>query len=279
MAAAISKIVRTALAGLFLVAAGAHAAAQPLVPHRAIYDLVQVELSGRSGLRGITGLMSVDFDGSVCDGYTTNVRLAMNITRRRGRNMSSDLRMNSWEDGKGRKFTFSNRQKINNRLTENSSGRVQRGEDGTEGHGVMLKPRPQTFKVPAKAIFPSEFSLRVLEAAKQGKRIYKTLVFDGTDTTKSVRAVALIGKRKRGSDIKLNIKNPTAIAKLNQLPAWVIDVSYFPLDKAHTDQTPSYRSVLEIYQNGVVAGLRMEYSDFTLRGELKAIELKPAPKC
>ena len=279
MATTIRNCALAGLAGLFVAAAAAQAQAQSLVPHRAIYELVQVEVSDRSGLRGITGLMSVDFDGSVCDGYTTNIRLAMKITRRRGRTLISDLRINTWEDGRGRKFTFSNRQKINSRLTENSSGRVQRGENGIKGHGVMLKPRPQTFKVPAKAIFPSDFSLRVLEAAKQGKRIYKTLVFDGTDTTKSVRAIALIGKRKPGSDIKLTVKNPSAIAKLNQVPAWVIDVSYFPLDKAHTDQTPSYRSVLEIYQNGVVAGLRMEYSDFTLRGELKAIDLKPAPKC
>jgi len=253
----------------------AYSQAKPLTlsPYRALYDLTNLSLSKRSGIRSITGLMSVGFGGAACEGYTSNSRVVLRINRRNGRKIVSDLKSTSWEGGEGLSFRFNTKQLLNGRVSEDVSGRATLSGDEKEGVGALLKPKTRKFVIPKTAIFPTEYTLKVIEAARAGKSYFKTLIFDET-----VSAVAFIGKHKPAGTLKPPYKLK-AEAKLAKLDAWTIDVSYFSLDSKSGEQTPSYRASLLLYENGVVTDMRMIYDDFTLKGKLRVLEINDAPEC
>lgn len=259
-------------------AAPAFGQVSPLAPHQALYVLKNADLSQRSGIVAITGLMSVGFAGAACEGYTSDARIALNIQRRGGKRVVSDLNSSSWEQGDGRSFRFNSQQKLNNRVSEATSGRAELDDKTQAGEGQMLKPRPAKFTLPKSVIFPTEYTKRVIAAAKSGKKIYQALIFDGTDGDKTVSSLALIGKLKPPGTLKPPFKIK-AQETLSKLPAWPVEVSYYALDDRRSEQTPTYRVNLLLYENGVATDMRMQYSDFTLKTELKSLEIKKPPQC
>ena len=77
-----------------------------------------------------------------------------------------------------------------------------------------------------------------------------------------------------------------AVAKnpgLARLTRWPVTISYF--DKLAADaerggeQTPVYSIGFELYENGISRGLVLEYSDFTITGELSSLEMKKEKPC
>ena len=60
-------------------------------------------------------------------------------------------------------------------------------------------------------------------------------------------------------------------------------ISYF--DKESTkkqqtgEQTPVYAITFELYENGISRALILDYSDFSLTGELTGLELKKEKPC
>ena len=260
------------------IAAYAQAKPLTLAPYRALYDLTNLSLSKRSGIRSITGLMSVGFAGAACEGYTSNSRVVLQINRRNGRKIVSDLKSTSWEGGEGLSFRFNTKQLLNGRVSEDISGRAQLVGGNKEGAGALLKPKTSKFVIPKTAIFPTEYTLKVIEAAKAGKSFFKTLIFDGTEKDKTVSAIAFIGKRQPAGTLKPPFKLK-AEARLARLDSWTVEVSYFSLDQKTGDQTPSYRASLLLYENGVVTDMRMIYDDFTLKGKLRVLEINDVPKC
>lgn len=255
------------------------ASGQGLVPHRAVYDLKHVRVSARSGIAAIEGLMTIEFSGAACEGFTSNVRIALKIRRRNGRARVSDLKSTSWESGDGLSFKFGTRQALNGRMQEYVSGRVKMPGSGKTGKGVILKPRARKFDVPATTIFPTEYTLRVIEMARGGKTLVKALVFDGTEKDKTVQSIALIGKRKPAGTDRPGRGDKKFKKQLAGVDAWTVDVSYFPNDTRQTDQTPSYRSTMLLYDNGVTTDMRMVYEDFTLHGELRFLEYTKRSDC
>jgi hypothetical protein len=58
-------------------------------------------------------------------------------------------------------------------------------------------------------------------------------------------------------------------------------VSYFdrePKDRSG-EQTPVYSINFELYENGISRALMLNYSDFSISGELTSLELKKAKPC
>ena len=63
-----------------------------------------------------------------------------------------------------------------------------------------------------------------------------------------------------------------------KLKRWPVEIAYFDKDKA-TVEEPSYRTSMELLENGVSTHLRLDYTSFSLRGELVSLEVMPATPC
>jgi hypothetical protein len=70
---------------------------------------------------------------------------------------------------------------------------------------------------------------------------------------------------------------------LAKLTRWPVTISYFEKKDERAEQrgeqTPIYSIGFELYENGISRALVLDYSDFTISGEMTSLELKGAKPC
>jgi len=252
-----------------------------LAPHRAIYDLRLAKSHGSRGIEGVRGRILYDFSGSACDGYQLQFRQVSELDSGEGKSALSDLRSTTWEDGEGKKFRFNSENLFNQRRTDLVDGRAERKEKTVAIN--LSKPSEKSFTVPDTAVFPTEHMRRIIAAAREGKSVLEFPVYDGSESgEKLYNTLTVIGRRIEPGD-----KTPDdATAKtpaLAQLARWPVTISYF--DKADKkseqggEEIPVYSISFEVYENGISRSLTLDYTDFTISGEMTSLEMKNSKPC
>ena len=72
------------------------------------------------------------------------------------------------------------------------------------------------------------------------------------------------------------------MAALAKLSRWPVTISYFDQESEKEqsgEQTPVYTISFELYENGISRALKLEYSDFTIGGEMTSLEMKKEKPC
>ena len=246
-----------------------------LVPHRAVYEVTLDEASERSGISGIKGRMVYESRGAACDGFSVRFRFFQNVRTPR-REYSSDQRTTSFESGDGKRYEFVNRTFFNGSLEREVKGSAVRGDAGVAV--ALTQPDERAVELPA-AIFPGEHMGRILEAAVKGRRVLATDVFDGSDEGDAVTATNAIIGRPREPQTTGKASDGVGTA-LGGLTSWPVTVAYFEgAADASGERTPVYQVSFPLYENGVSGDLTMRYEDYTLKGELSALEYLDPPDC
>ena len=132
--------------GLLVVLASESVRAQPggapvvLAPHRAIYEIMLDQARGGSGVSDMSGRMVYELTGSVCEGYTQNMRFVTRMTNQEGAVSLTDMRSSSWEDAIAKTFKFNSTQYRDAKLSETTQGDASRGrKDKVEQRGPTLQ--------------------------------------------------------------------------------------------------------------------------------------------
>ncbi len=194
---------RSSLAALLLASVSANAwagapaasaaAATGLIAHRAVYDLELKDASDRSGIAGMYGRMVYEFDGSYCQGFTTNFRFVTQIDTGDSVRVS-DQQTKTFENLKDGKFTFDTKSFTDDQLDKEVNGAAQDQPDGVK---VDLKQPASRELQLAESRFPTEHMLDVIQNAKDGKRFFEARVFDGSDDgDKALATTTIVGKQQ-----------------------------------------------------------------------------------
>lgn len=266
---------------------GQRAAAAPpadhvlLAPHRAIYDLKLSKSRGSRGIEGVRGRILYDFSGSACEGYQLQFRQVSELDSGEGKAALSDLRSTTWEDGEGKKFRFNSENLFNERRTDIVDGHAERNAKAV---AVSLsKPKEKSFAVPSNAVFPTEHMRRIIAAAREGKSVLDFPVYDGSESGEKLYNTLTVIGHAIASDEKVPTDASAKIPALAKLLRWPVTVSYFDKkdEKAEQsgEQTPVYSITFELYENGISRSLILDYTDFTISGEMTSLELKNAKPC
>ena len=252
-----------------------------LAPHRAIYDLKLAKTSGSRGVEAVRGRILYDFSGNACDGYELQFRQVSELDSGEGKTALSDLRSTTWEAGNAGVFRFNSQNLVDDKRTDLVDGHADRNAKTV---AVSLsKPKEKTFTVPVGAVFPTEHMRRIIIAAREGKSILEFPVYDGSETgEKLYNTLTVIGKA-----IVPGAKPPddaaAKIPELAKLTRWPVTISYFERENAKKEQTgeqtPVYAISFELYENGISRALVLEYSDFTIKGEMTSLDLKTPKPC
>ncbi|MGH6726818.1 MAG: cell envelope integrity EipB family protein [Pseudolabrys sp.] len=273
--------------GFAAMAAGRPAVAAPpadtvfLAPHRAIYDLKLAKSRGSRGIEAVRGRILYDFSGNACEGYELQFRQVSELDSGEGKSALSDLRSTTWEDGNAKAFRFNSENLLNDRTTDKVDGHADRTAKTVAVN--LSKPTEKTFTVPVSAVFPTEHMRRIITAARAGKSILEFPVYDGSETgDKLYSTLTVIGK-----PIAPGEKPPedaaAKIPELAKLTRWPVTISYFEQEKADKErtgeQTPVYAISFELYENGISRKLVLDYSTFTITGEMTSLELKKVKPC
>lgn len=250
----------------------APSAADMLAPHRAVYDLTLKEANERAGIAGIYGRMVYEFKGSSCAGYTTNFRFVTQIDTGEDKRLS-DQQTTTHEDLNERTFRFSTKSFTDQQLDKEVSGEA--AERAGRIKVALQQPEKRDVDLDLGR-FPTEHMIDVLDSAREGKPLFESRIFDGSENAdQTLLATTIIGKRSTSVASDPELKAAGAIAGSE---FWPVTIAYFNDGKA-ADALPVYRMSFKLYDNGIIRDLTMDYTDYVLTGKLTKLEMLPAEVC
>ena len=148
-------------------------------------------------MTAVSGRMVYELTGSVCEGYTQNMRFVTQMTNQGGTTMITDLRSSSWEEGSGRRFRFNSSQFRDEKPTEATAGDAARANTADDIKVELTKPAKKGLSLSARVYFPIQHSIAVLQAAKMGKASFRADLYDGSEKGEKVYdTVSIIGRHR-----------------------------------------------------------------------------------
>lgn len=273
-----------------LSASAQPAASAALQPHRAVYEINLLRSSVGAGIADLTGRMAYELTGSDCAGYKQTMRMVTRTSNNEGGTSLSDLRSSFFEDADGRNFRFETQNYRDRRLSESSAGQAVVEEkpgsaaglaDADERLRVRLSaPSPKEFVLESDVLFPVEHSVKMLEAAKRGDRLFSADIYDGSDKGEKVFTVTAAIGAKQPADATTNMPAVEGDGEvLKDLPAWPVSLSYFETDNPRDDAAPTYELAFVFFENGVSRRLTIDYGTFAIRGVLQSLEIIEPEAC
>lgn len=247
-----------------------HLASLNLASHKAIYDLELLDGAGANAPASASGRIAYDFS-SACEGYVQTLRQVVDMQPQEGARQLTETRSSTYEDARGDDFRF-NTATPGGRAAE-VDGHAQR-QSGGKVAIALTSPKPLTLSATNGVLFPTQHIEKVIEAAERGEKVFLARVYDGSDDGQKIfNVTTIIGKAESGLDADKGAHTPV----LRGLRRWPVALAYFPADRR--DGAPDYVLSFNLYENGVSTGLKLDYGDFVMTGELTGIEFPPAAKC
>jgi EipB-like len=251
-----------------------------MAPHRAVYEMSLANARGGTGVSAVAGRMVYELTGSVCEGYTQNMRFVTQMVNQGGNAVVTDLRSSSWEEGSGKRFRFNSSQYRDEKATEVTAGDAARANTTDDNIKVELtKPSKKDLSLPARVYFPVQHSIALVNAAKDAKTIFRADLYDGSEKGEKVYdTVSFIGRQKPPGDNR-QLPQVKDAERLDQLAAWPISIGYFEPGSDGKDAVPVYELSFLFFENGVSRKLFIDYGEFAIQGELKEIVFHTPSKC
>ena len=273
----------TCFLGLAPQMAGAAAVSPPeaglLVPHRAVYDLELGSARASSTVAGVRGRLVFEFTGSVCDGFTQNMRFVMGVSNRDGGETMSDLRSNTWENPTGDSFRFAVDDFQNAEAADQTTGSAVR-ETGRGAVDVNLaKPQAAKVSLLPGTVFPVQHTIALLGAAMRGEHVMSAFLYDGSDKGKKAYFTNSIIGAARPASVSPDLADVKNAERLNHLKSWPVNIAYYDNESAKAEGIPAHEMSFVFYENGVVRQLLIDYGSLSVKGTLAQIEFYEPAKC
>lgn len=249
------------------------AGADPLLAHRATY-LLGLDASKPSvKLDSASGRIDYEISGDACSGYNVKLHQGTEVDTGEGSRVSSDMASTSWEDGEGKSYRFNTVTRSSDQPVSDVDAVVTRKDGGLSVQ--VKKPVADTVEIKGDILLPTQHVVRVLEAAAKGEPLIEARVFDGSDDgDKIYDTLAVIGRPAKGEETLPE----AARSVLSGVARYPVTISYFDTEK--TAEKPAYVMSMSLYANGVIGEMKIDYSDFVLKGRLDTFEaLKASDGC
>lgn len=271
--------VRCRAAGLALtlllggLAAGPREAAAvvTVAPHRAVYALEIGKIRSNSSVARAEGRLEYEWD-DVCDGWSVRQKTLLTVVHRDGQEIQSNWTINSWESKDGLRYRFYVRRFRPDGVVVSVRGTAELDGPGLGGQATFHDPEERVLELPAGTVFPTNYSLEMIDLAEHGTFPAWRVMFDGFggEELQGVSA-AMIGPVAAGE------LPGVESALLSDLRSWRIRLAFFPLSRRSPE--PDREQGFRVFANGVVDELVIDYGDFTIDADLEAISPLPAPNC
>jgi len=251
-------------------AASRATAPQGLAAYRAVYELSLSDANLAAGGAGGRGRLSFNLSGSPFQGYQEIRHQVTELRTGGGAPQLMELRSATFETADGNGFDFDFESKSGGAAPKSVKGKAKK----TSGSGLAVTlGSAKSRDVDGDALFPAEYLKRTLAAAHNDEKIFRAKVFDGSGQgTPVLDASTVIGKPSTAPATEKALR----IQQLEGLRHWPVTVSYFQPDAP--DSTPLYVKTYELYENGVVHVLKIDYGHVVVAGEMTELVLAPPAK-
>ncbi|WP_340117982.1 EipB family protein [Pelagibius sp. 7325] len=245
-------------------------AAEPLLPHKAVYALSLGNLSASSSVVEAAGRFEFEWS-DVCDGWAVNQRFRIALLYEEGLTVSFGWSLSSWESKDGGRYRFFIRRFDDAGESQDVRGDAELGPDGS-GTAVFHDPERREVALPAGTLFPTRHTLYVLENAVSDATSTWALVFDGSGDEGLFGVSAALSRR-----LPPGAPPPLPNPLLRDVPSWRVNLAFYGAEAASVE--PEQEQGLRLFANGVVDEMSLDYGDFVLTSELLELSPLPAPDC
>jgi len=255
--------IATAASLLLITPALADSTEMRLAGHRAVYELSFDSAETNSGVVGAEGRYVFDLDDA-CEGYALNERLVVKIARTED-TILTDYRLSAFESSDGSQYRFSTSTDFNGSTGQHADGDLRVDLEDETSDVDYDEAEDVSFEHAVLA--PVAHVQAVIRAAIAGEERHAAMIFDG-DVDEPVYYTAT---RISESPTDETVEGTEELAELKR---WKIDSVYFPSDGDADGATPKFAFGATIFENGVVADLRLDYMDFALNATLSELEVR-----
>lgn len=250
-----------------------------VTPHKALYDIELLSAKNGSQILDISGQMLYELQPA-CDGWVTNHHFKLDYQYADGISFSAKSDFSTFEHYDGSELTFLSRRGREGEIMEEIQGRVINSE--SDGIRVEFqKPQQRVERLSPQTRFPIEHSLMLLQKINEGQRFINDIVFDGSDDILAYEINAFIGESVSEDEIRAGLAEGAEIgetdAAILKAPAHRLRMAFF--DNAGRVEEPDYEMSFALLENNLVTDMVVEYSDFSVRQSLKAVEALDWPDC
>ncbi len=244
-------------------------------PHRAVYELKLGSSQMSADIADLSGRMVLEWTGNACTGYKLAQRLVMRVATMDDIQVVRDLRFRSSEAADGQNFEFDFQRFMNGEEIERIKGHASK--EGTPAVHFEEPNAPDLALAP-ETVFPSAFSLALVETAEAGDTTYSRPIYEGAEVDTAFLASAFIGK-SRGDDATLeSVEMSEEAAKdMASQEWWRVQLSYH--HPSRVDGVPEYQVAYHLYANGISSALKMDYIDFKVDAGLSSLDYLPSEPC
>jgi len=232
--------------------------------YEAVYRLSLARGNIASGVLGYDGLLMISWSGD-CEGYTSSQRIAADISTIAGGQVLNEISSTAWETRDLTQFRFGSITKINGDVTEDSRGNVERATPTASSEVKFDKPDKKSVALTGQVLFPTQYTIAAIRAAKSGRRVFTADLYDGSLEHIPYQAITVFG----------SMVEPPAEGD-ESTPEMLRSQSYWPAQvgyhsKEMSEGIPEFEVSMRFYENGVATHLVLDYGDFALNGELLAL--------
>jgi EipB-like len=255
------------------------AAQAVLAPHRAVYDMTLERSGASAGISALTGRMVFELKGNACTGFEQTMRFVTETLDRNGKTSVTDQRSTFYENYRKSRFRFETDQYRNDRLSSKTRGVAIRAKGPATLTVKIKSPTPKQLNIKRSVVFPVEHSVRLLEAAQSGVKLFAADLFDGSEKGEKVYATTAALGERQAPGINAKLSKLKGAASLDKLAAWPVSLSYFKIDGKRRDAVPNYELSFIYFENGVSRKLFIDYGTFSMRGRLTNLTMLPQKAC
>ena len=247
-------------------------AATTFTPHRAVYELSLGKSRANGSISRAQGKLEFEW-ADVCTGWTVSQRTLVQLISNEGQVIDFGWTLNALESKDGTYYRFFIRRLNTGVMSENQRGEANLKAVGQGGTATYSEPEAKEVRLPKGTLFPTAHSLLLMDAAENGEFPLWRQVFDGSGEDGGLYGISAAFSGALPLDEEGGLKSPL----LKGLKSWRLHLAYFGEDE--TVSVPEHEQIFRIYANGVVDEMLLDYGDFTLRADLKTLDVLPAPQC
>ena len=285
----VGSIVPGLLAGAVLcmpvhsIAAPPSSAVSPnvLASHKALYTVTLTGTRPGSDYIDVSGKMILEFTDA-CEAWKTSQKSLLRTVTGEGTESLSHSDFEAYETKNGRDYNFTVRQTQDGDTSE-FRGVAHRDGPGDTGTASYTKPDKTNYKLPPHFLFQTAQQVKLIEYAKKGGHFLSGDMFDGSEGGGAAHFNAIVLKTP-GQDTAANLQNPLLDSPLHR-----VRIAFYPPagteDKSDgqtagdSNEEPEYEMTMTVHDNGVVSDYDYDYQDFSVHGQLQAIQVLPRPHC
>jgi hypothetical protein len=268
-----SRGVAIAAVVLAVLAAGASAKAQELVPHLAVYEVTTGRAPAGVTPPEITGTYVFRLQAECDGGMKFEQRLRFEAMAPSGMT-TIDQTSTGGESADGKRYRFTHRTTVDNKTEPEVRGEVDLGGEGAQAR--YSQPAGRTVNIPGDTMFPISILRRAVKAARDAEAGFEGRFFMGDKPEPPQAVSVLLGKPPRRVAEMAPPQGERGL--IEGRDRFYFRASFYE-DQAKSNGEPRHELSSVTLDNGVEVWGTHEQGELRLEYRLIRIESQPKPQC